>query len=147
MEFNESDIEQLTAGVWSSLLNLEALPGPRKPAGDATDCLTGRVDIQGAWNGAVTLSCSVAMARQAAAVMFAVEPPAVTAEQMRDAVGELANVMGGNLKTLVPQPAQLSLPAVEDGANGANRGLPDKPLLQMDFVCENHPFGLAIFGC
>jgi chemotaxis protein CheX len=45
--------------------------------------------------------------------LLAVDLLDVTQSDIVDAVGELANVIGGNVKALLPQPCQLSLPHVQ----------------------------------
>ncbi|MCU0705946.1 MAG: chemotaxis protein CheX, partial [Fimbriiglobus sp.] len=40
----------------------------------------------------------------------------VTPAELADALGELANMVGGNLKALLPDGCRLSLPSVEPGA-------------------------------
>ena len=49
---------------------------------------------------------------------------------MQDALGEVANVVGGNLKGMLPEGSSLTLPVVEEAA-GEHPGVPDhrQPLL------------------
>ena len=48
--------------------------------------------------------------------MFDVEIEEVSPADVLDAVGELVNIVGGNLKGMLPSPTGLSLPSVTDGA-------------------------------
>ena len=48
--------------------------------------------------------------------MFGMEPDEVSADEVADAVGELTNMVGGNIKSLLPEPSLLSLPTVSRGA-------------------------------
>ena len=59
-------------------------------------------EITGEWNGTVCLACSRAAARHATAVMFGIDDEDLTPADVTDAVGELINVVGGNIKSLVP---------------------------------------------
>jgi len=77
--------------------------------------LTACVQLAGAWEGSVLLYCTQTLAKRAASVMFGMEPDAVGDEEIEDALGELANMTAGNIKTLLPRPCDLSLPAVVDG--------------------------------
>jgi chemotaxis protein CheX len=70
------------------------------------------IEITGAWNGTACLSCSEAAGRHAASVMFAMQDDEVSDEEISDAIGELINVVGGNIKSLLPGPTEMSLPAV-----------------------------------
>ncbi len=137
MPIAEEDIAQITASLWRSVLGLEVQPCSQNvPPQGQEDFLTGCIEIRGAWAGAVALRCSTPLACQAAAIMFGVTPETVQTEDMRDAVGELTNILGGNLKSLVPEPCTLSLPAVSGGLNG-EWDSSDKPCLsQVAFACH-----------
>ncbi len=108
----EAEIPGLIMDVWQTLL---ALPieaaGADARRGPAAYCST--VAIDGAWQGSVSLHWDEQLARAAAARLFQIEPAAVTEAQIHDALGEVANVAGGNFKALVPEPSVLSLPRVE----------------------------------
>ena len=60
----------------------------------------------------MVVRCSAAAARNAAAALLGVELDDVTTEDVTDALGELANIIGGNVKSLLPEPCALSLPHV-----------------------------------
>jgi CheY-specific phosphatase CheX len=81
--------------------------------------MTGCVQISGAWDGAVTIQCSPDLARAAAAAMLEMEAAATSFDDVRDALGEIANMVGGNLKALLPGPTNLSLPLVVEGEHGS----------------------------
>jgi chemotaxis protein CheX len=49
--------------------------------------------------------------------MFDVPSPELSAEEVLDAVGELANIAGGNIKGLIEEPCELSLPVVAEGTS------------------------------
>lgn len=111
MFIGAAELVRITDYVWSTVLefDLEELPdgaGPR-------DGLTGCVWIHGAWEGAVLLECDRDLARQAAAVMFERDAAQVSEHDLRDAIGELINMVGGNIKSLLPAPSELSLPVVD----------------------------------
>lgn len=74
--------------------------------------------MAGGWNGAVSITCSPGLAMFAAGAMFGRNARALTPEDVHDAIGELANMVGGNLKSLVngDDPlCVLSMPIVVDG--------------------------------
>ena len=145
MDISEAILEQIIAGIWTSVLELEVQPRCQQLAPDAPDLLTGRVQITSAWEGAIVVVCAGPVARRAAAIMFGVELSAVTPRHAHDALGELSNMVAGNFKGLVPQPAFLSLPTVVDGADEVLH-VPDSHLLiQMTFESEGAPFLVAVF--
>jgi chemotaxis protein CheX len=109
--------------VWASYLDpagehpLVVDPAPGRGYG-ATDVVA-TVAISGAWDGRVLLSFSETAARRATAALLGSGVEDLNHDDVADAVGELANIIGGSVKSLMPQPAVLSLPAVAVG------GFPD----------------------
>jgi chemotaxis protein CheX len=77
------------------------------------------VAISGAWDGRVLLSFSEIASQRAAAALLGIGVDELSQGDVADAVGELANIIGGSVKSLMPQPTVLSLPAVAVG------GFPD----------------------
>jgi chemotaxis protein CheX len=116
----EDDLKVIAEQVWSSYLDLDGssplLPIPHdKPASD----VTASVSVTGAWRGHVLVSCSEAAAKHVGAALMGIEYDEVVEEDVADALGELANIIGGNIKSLLPEPCALSLPHVHvDGSNG-----------------------------
>ncbi len=121
----DAEIKEIVDAMAQALFAVESrfLPGGAAPAaedGKAPESLTGCVTISGGWNGAVTISCTHAVSRNAAATMFGLDHESVSLEDERDALGEMTNILGGNYKSLVASitesACQLSLPVVTDGA-------------------------------
>jgi chemotaxis protein CheX len=113
----DQEIEQLTMSIWDSILKLPIEPDASSPlpAGDRT--MSACVHITGAWNGAVALSCGTGLASAAAGIMFGLGQADPATADMQDAMGELVNMIGGNVKALLPGTCQLSLPAVVEGSD------------------------------
>jgi chemotaxis protein CheX len=119
MNVEEQDIRDITGAVWTNVLQADAASPDRPEPELSGTVVTGCVQISGAWEGAVTIQCPVDLARAAAAVMFDTDPAQTSNEEMRDALGELANMVGGNIKALLPSPTKLSLPIVVEGKRSA----------------------------
>jgi chemotaxis protein CheX len=75
------------------------------------------VQIVGDWQGAVRLDTDLEMARQACARLLGVEAGGLSPNDIRDAAGELANMVGGSVKALLAPTSGLSLPSVVMGQN------------------------------
>ncbi|MFS3127088.1 chemotaxis protein CheX [Nocardioides sp. Bht2] len=111
------DLHALLDQVWESFVDTQPLL-PAAPAN--APAWSTSVSVDGAWRGTIALYLSDVGARAIANAMLAnarpgaietaPEPP--TEEDLLDAIGELANILGGNLKSLMPEPSQLSLPVV-----------------------------------
>ena len=114
------DLQAVTEDVWLALAGEEEVLLPRPvPAGapfDATGVWSAAVTISGGWHGVVTVELDADIARQLGARMLDLSS-AEEAEDadVADAVGELVNMIGGNVKSLMPGPSVLSLPAVAAG--------------------------------
>lgn len=106
------DLLEVVESVWTLTLGFEALLplGSRPPPAQSTWC--GCIRVGGAWNGLVKLSMSEALTRRAAAVMFGAPAEGLTHAELTDALAEITNMTGGNVKALLPGPSRLSLPHV-----------------------------------
>ncbi len=142
--FADDDIRSITENVWTTMLGLEVQDAATWAASDdAPDVLTGFVQITGAWGGAVVLHCPTPLARRVAAVIFDVEPESVSGMQVVDALGELVNMTGGNIKGLLPQPSKLSLPTVVTSAT--RHHVPDgRTISRVTFACDGEPFQVTV---
>ncbi len=77
--------------------------------------LSAFVQIMGDWQGLVVVCVSKSLARAATGAMFELPPDAVEPEMVRDAMGEMANVVGGAVKAGIVGTKSLSLPTVVQG--------------------------------
>jgi chemotaxis protein CheX len=109
------DLEVITREVWTSFLDGD--PAGLVAGGDAPtgEQITGCVHLSGAYTGSIMLQCSPPAARDAAAALFSIAPGDVTQTEVVDAIGEIANMVGGNVKSMLPGPSLLSLPLVVQG--------------------------------
>ena len=110
-----SDIVEIAQEVWSSFLSLDLVPVDASTAALDGPRLTGVVSISGGWQGTVVLECALPHAVAAAEAMFAAEPGSLSGDEVSDALGELTNMVGGNIKSLLPAPSALSIPSVAEG--------------------------------
>lgn len=110
-------IREITASIWETLftLPLEAVDDADAATVVREPTVTGCVTIEGAWHGAVLLSCERALGERLAGQLF--RSSSASTEEVRDTVGELTNMLAGNLKALLPDPSRISLPAVAVGGD------------------------------
>lgn len=117
MHFDTEDIARITSDA-CAMFGMSVIEGD--PTGGTQ--LSGRIDIDGAWNGTVSMGCSHAFARRLAAVMFEMEDAELDQELVLDAFGELVNVTTGNIKALLPSGCAMGLPRVDDTIDEAVEG-------------------------
>ncbi len=144
LQVAESEVCQVTEEVWNSVLGL----GVRREDGGAAAAgqqVTGRIWISGAWEGAVVVCSSAYLARRATAILLQVEPDAATADDIRDAFGELTNIIGGNIKSLLPGPSQLSLPDVCEDPSAQAAPVPAAGI-EVVFDCEGQPLRVMVLA-
>ena len=83
----------------------------------AASHLTSFVQMTGDWNGAVLLECSPRQACLFAGRILSMDTPYAVNDDVRDVLGELANVIGGNLKCGMSTGVRLSMPSVMEGSD------------------------------
>jgi chemotaxis protein CheX len=138
MQYLEEEIRQVTEVVWESVLGVSLVWQPALPPAP-THVVSGCVQFSGAFEGAVTIECSAEFARQAAATMFGIDLGAASVSDTQDAIGELANMTGGNVKALLPEPCRLSLPTVVEGTDYTTRLHGGELLTTVAFECQGSP--------
>ena len=118
MQLLLEDIEKIAAMVMESIAGVVLEPADSEIPRDRA-ALTGCVHIDGAWNGSALVECELPLARRLTAVLFGRPEEEVSLDDVRDALGEITNMIGGNVKALLPSPSRLSLPTVVEGADYA----------------------------
>jgi CheY-specific phosphatase CheX len=113
---------------------------PMYPVFDDTPAeasLLAKVHISGEWNATLEVATTPAVAMLIAAEMFSLDPTSIQTADMFDALGEIANMVGGNVKGIINGELDLSLPKVEScdhptiaiaGATIVRMACPDGPL-------------------
>ncbi len=104
------------------------------------------VQITGAWHGALVIFCPATLARRVASVMFGITPDETSGELIQDALGELANIIAGGVKALIPGTCMLTLPTVADGAVFTLRIRGSYVVSEVGFECEGHPFRVSLLA-
>jgi chemotaxis protein CheX len=141
MQYLEEEITQIATIVWESVLGITLEPQAEIPS--VKQAVVGCVKVSGAYNGAVTIECGEALARDAAATMFGMAPRLAGGAEIRDAIGELVNMTGGNIKAMLPAVSLLALPTVTE--QGGAAVLPEAEVVtQVAFACEGRPLVIRL---
>ncbi len=138
-----SDLVQIVQSVFSTMIGLEIAPcsDPWSPDGNR---LTAAVHLSGDWNGVVLLECERRQACAFAARFLSIETPDTVDDTVRDVLGEVANMIGGNLKCVVTRGISLSMPSVVDGGDYRMRFCRAELLLQCAFDSADGVFWVII---
>lgn len=114
-------IEQIVQDVFTGLLGeVDALPYATPHDGSPLD-VSASVSVTGGWSGHVVFSCGEGIGRTIAAGLLMAEETDINDEDLSDAMGEVANVIGGNVKSVMPGPSKLSLPVAVIGSSRSAR--------------------------
>jgi CheY-specific phosphatase CheX len=108
-------IAQVAESVFDTLLHLALCPSA-DPWEAPKHTFTGAVYYAGTWKGALLVECACEQAMDWAARFMSLVPP-ISLDDARDGLGELTNVMAGNLKPLLPPGVGISLPSVVQGSD------------------------------
>jgi len=110
------DVGRIVVAVFQTMLRLDTAPA-KSTWSPAPDGLTAAIYFAGAWKGAVLLECTRPQAFEFTHRLMSIDPPAAVNDDVRDALGELANMLAGNLKSVLPHGIDLSMPSVVEGTD------------------------------
>ena len=120
LESHRKHVIRVVEDVFSTMLGMQVASCP--PGELAVKSLTASVHFVGVWKGALLLTCG---ARQASAFAARLMPirsgrqEAISDEDVADTLGEIVNMIGGNLKSVLPPGVVLSMPSVVEGPDSA----------------------------
>lgn len=106
-------IAEFVSDIWQLVVGRAVRPADVPAAGPGWSFAC--VQITGAWRGTVTVAADADLVRAVASALLAVPPERVGDSDRADALGELAGMIAGNLKAVLPPPCYLSKPAVAAG--------------------------------
>lgn len=140
----ERYVSELSGAVWEQVVGLPLEPTEAAPAA-GTQTVEGHVHIVGAWKGTLVLQCSEAAARRAAEAFFHTAAADQAPEDAVDAVAELTNMIGGNLKSLMAEDGcALSLPTVIAGADFSVRMPRTRLVTRQTFMADHAPVVVTV---
>jgi chemotaxis protein CheX len=140
----DEDIQQIVTDIWMAMLDLPVEPSEAPSNGDGIRSVAATVQITGDWDGAVEFQFPTDLATTLTEAMLGMDEGEATSDDVRDVVGELANVAGGNLKTLAPGTCRLSLPTVTEGTDLRVEMPGGEVVARVGFACGGHPFTVAV---
>lgn len=141
----QDEIITIAQSVLGTMFQIEAVPDEVfADSFNAEPAFTGCVQISGQWQGAVLVQGTCRLERILASVFFDIGESEVTDTDIRDAIAEITNMIGGNIKGQVPSPSFLSIPSVAVG-NDFNFHLPGATLLSQAVLgCHGEPLRIVL---
>jgi chemotaxis protein CheX len=145
LQLVDDDLADLAGAIWTSIVGESAEPGASGSGGPAGErAVTACVHISGGWHGSVSVVLPSTLAEWVASRMFDVPGDELTAAEICDAVGELANIAGGNVKGLIEESCELSLPVVAEGEHYVLAMPGSKVTASATLVHDGIPFSLEL---
>ena len=133
-------ISRHTENVCRTMLNVSVRPGPAAPPAPAVeaDTVVAFIGLTGAWNGSGAIACTGDAARHLSGRLLMTEFAQVD-DEVLDAMGELANMIVGNVKEDLSQslgPLAISTPTVIRGRGLQTRSIDGETDARVSFVCD-----------
>lgn len=138
MQIDQETLREITSSVCTSMLELTLTPGKRLEFAD-TPVLVGMVRVYGPTSSGLEVAVTQPLAEHIAGVMFASPADRLSDDEIFDAIGEVANMIGGSVKGLAEGETQLSLPCVDSipGTEYDVNGRPNR--IDVHFECHGEP--------
>jgi len=135
-------ISQIAESVFETMTGVPVRVLPAPPHVPAA-AFTAAVYYAGSWKGAFLLECSAEQAAAWTTRLLSLDAPP-SPEDLRDGLGEIANVLAGNLKPLLPPGVGLSIPSVVDGASYSLRLCGGNLFEHIDMADPSGPFRVTL---
>jgi CheY-specific phosphatase CheX len=116
------NIEKANAQFWEQMLAMRlepislgegSLAEPVLARCIGPEHVVGSCDLAGVWVGRIEVRLSSGLARQATAAMLMQPVEAVEAADTLDATKEIANMIAGTIKSVLPRPCTMTVPTAE----------------------------------
>jgi chemotaxis protein CheX len=135
-----------TVGVFRTMFSIEAIPGtPRlKVEPFPTADISGIIGFSGEAQGSIALSFPSGTALKVVSALIGA-PMQELGTEVADAIGELANIVAGNVKKEIPQvQLSISLPQVVVGPSHKISGQSTIPTIVVPFTTPMGEFAIEI---
>ena len=139
---DESTVHSIAEDAWISLVGEEEVLIPL-PGEMPADTVSSWVDVVGPWTGSVVLTTGRQTAEDLSRALLGDSAPEVLEEEdVVDAFGEIANVVGGCVKAALPGQSALSLPSVGTGPDIRNAA----DVCRVDTLWRGAPITISVQG-
>jgi chemotaxis protein CheX len=145
MEEHVAEQVRIAKEVFGNMVDLyvEATDMPWEPQ---TEIVTSAIYFTDPWQGALFVECAINLAFAFTSRLMGIETPTAVDEDVCDAMGELANMIAGNLKALMPANVGISIPSIVRGHDYAVRLRGGTVLSKTAFESEVGSFRLTLIG-
>jgi CheY-specific phosphatase CheX len=139
----QAEVDQIVANLFLTMLGMEVSPALESPPrGD--DIITSVMPFAGTWKGHLVLECHWPEARCFAKRFLQSEDIDEFSEDIPSTVAELANIIAGNLKGVLPAGVSIGTPSIIEGKNYTIRVWGGKTICHRAFVTDAGTFVLRL---
>lgn len=139
------EVEEIVAAVFSTMMGMTVeSEAPPAEWPSSSGFLTAAVHLTGEWKGVVLLHCLPDAACEFAGRFLSMPPPEQVDDDVRDVLGELANMIAGNLKCTLCPGIRLSAPSVVEGSDYSIRLCKGRLAHRAAFVTEGSGFWITL---
>jgi len=146
--FSEDQLAQYVINATREVFSTMVMMDPaddyplREPINRFKCSITGMVGFAGTYSGVISIHCPVALALKITSSMLGMECEEVN-EDLNDAIGEIANMLGGNVKQVLSKgglDVKLSIPTVISGEDYTVNSLSDTDCVVIPFSIDDEKF-------
>jgi chemotaxis protein CheX len=139
---DEAIVQSIAEEAWIALVGEDEMLLPL-PGEMPADQISSWVDVVGPWTGSVVLTTGRQTAAELTRTLLGESAPELLEhEDVADAFGEIANVVGGNVKAALPGPSALGLPEVGEGPAVRN----PEDVVRIDVLWRGEPLSISVQG-
>jgi chemotaxis protein CheX len=137
------DIREVVRGIFENMLHL-SLTAECRPSDISGECVVATLDFSGSWAGRVSLRCEMDQARRLAARFLELPVEELPDRLVADVLGEIVNMIAGNLKSVFATDIRLALAHVTPGSS--ETGLSFVPAIKQEafFASTEGPFQVSV---
>ncbi len=144
LETSRGTAINVTQEIFSTMLGIKVWTVECATDGNQAHTVVGAIHYAGPWKGVLLLECQPLQASAFTAKLTGISPPDSVDDDVRDALGEIANMIAGNLKTILPPGTVLSAPAVVEGSSFTLKVCGGNDSLRLEFDSSTGPFTVTL---
>ncbi|MEI9974787.1 MAG: chemotaxis protein CheX [Ignavibacteriota bacterium] len=140
---HREDLESVVGSVFSTMMGLDVWPCD-EPCPAASGMMTAAVYLTGAWTGAACIHVEPRQACDFTGHFLGTPTPDAISDDVRDVMGEIANMIAGNLKCTLAPGIRVSIPSVTDGPGYSLRVCGAHVVCRASFDTNSGPFWISL---
>ena len=135
---------QVIDDVLGSMLGLRLHPPSTRIPTPANQGITASSRLRGAWEGVISIHCEKGLAVEIASKFFGTETRGLVAENIADALTEVASIVVGNLKGVLSSQCSHTIPARKDGTDPASTSASGLGVRRITFPTDDGSLTLSL---